>query len=67
MRTIKKSINKLISVQLVLTVLLAMIFNIIGVSKVKAATYAQYQKVGISEFPEEYRNSLKKLAELHPN
>ena len=67
MRTIKELINKLISVQLVLTVLLAMIFNIIGVSKVQAASYTQYKKVGISEFPEEYRNSLRKLAELHPN
>lgn len=67
MRTIKKSIIKLISVQLVLTVLLAMIFNVIVASRVQAASYKQYQKVGISEFPESYRNSLKKLSELHPN
>ncbi len=67
MRTIKKSIIKLISVQLVLIVLLAMIFNVIVVSKTQAASYTQYKKVGISEFPESYRSSLKKLSELHPN
>lgn len=66
MRTIKKFMTKLLSIQLVLVVILAMIFNIIIVNKVQAATYTQYEKSGISQFPQNYQSYLKKLSELHP-
>ena len=53
--------------QLVLIVVLAMIFSIIGVNNVQAKTYTQYTQTGISEFPEDYQTYLKKLSDLHPN
>lgn len=67
MRTKKRFMKKFISIQLVLIVVLAMIFNIIITKEVYAATYTQYTKTGISEFPESYQTYLKKLADLHPN
>lgn len=67
MRTKKRFFKKFLSMQLVLIVVLAMIFSIIGVNNVQAKTYTQYTKTGISEFPEDYQTYLKKLSDLHPN
>lgn len=67
MRT-KRIFIKMLSIQLVLIVILSIFFSaIIGVKNVQAASYTQYSKKGISEFPSSYQASLKKLAELHPN
>ena len=61
--------KKIISMQLLLIVILAMIFNIIiGVSTSYAATtYKQDKKQGIDAFPESYKNYLKELQNLHPD
>ncbi len=67
MKIISRFMVKIVSMHLILVIILALIFNIIGISKVQAVTYTQYQKTGITEFPESYRGALQKLSELHPN
>ena len=61
--------KKIISMQLLLIVILAMIFNIIiGVSTSYAATtYKQEKKQGIDAFPDSYKTYLKELQNLHPD
>ena len=61
--------EKIISMQLLLIVILAMIFNIIiGVSTSYAATtYKQEKKQGIDAFPDSYKSYLKELQDLHSN
>ena len=61
--------KKIISTQLLLIVILAMIFNIIiDVSTSYAATtYKQEKKQGIDAFPDSYKTYLKELQNLHSN
>ncbi len=61
--------KKILSMQLLLIVILAMIFNIIvGVNTSYAATtYKQEKKQGIDAFPESYKSYLNELKELHSN
>lgn len=59
---------KSISLQLVLVIFVSIIINfIVQTNEVKAATYTQISKTGISEFPESYQKLLKELSELHPD
>ncbi len=62
-----ENINRFIVRLIWIFTVIAIILNIIMIKKVQATTYTQYKKVGISEFPESYQDSLKKLSELHPN
>ena len=68
MKTKRFLFKKVLPMQLILIIFLAMILNIfIGVKEINASSYSQYKKTGISEFPTSYQSNLKRIAELHPN
>ncbi len=68
MRKKRFFMKKIISIQLVLIVILAMIINIIVINKTYAATtYKQETKQGVEAFPESYKTYLNELHDLHPN
>ena len=67
MKTRSKSINRIVTLQLILVIIVSIFINIIGANEVQATTYTQDSKMGISEFPESYQGYLKELSELHPD
>ena len=67
MKAAKFIFKKIFSIYLVLIIVLSVIINILIGSKEVYASYTQYKKTGIDEFPESYQTYLRQLAELHPN
>ena len=62
-----KNINKkVIAIFIILFILSYTVMGLFNYSKA-ATTYNQYIKSGISAFPEDYQEYLKKIQELHPN
>ena len=60
--------NKIISIQFIVLICIAMILNIIIIPKNElAASYTQTVKSGIESFPEEYRPILENLKNSYPN
>ena len=60
--------KKIIYITLILVMLLNIVMGVVIKNEVYgASTYTQYIKSGIDEFPDSYKEYLKKLSEQHPN
>ena len=60
--------KKIIYITLILVMLLNIVMSVVIKNEVYgASTYTQYIKSGIDEFPDSYKEYLKKLSEQHPN
>lgn len=62
-----RKLSKKILYLVLIIMLFTTIFTPINLSFAAATKYTQTLKSGIDSFPEEYKASLKKLKELHPN